>query len=681
VSRPRRLPAAALAALAALAVLLPAPAALAVSGEWRRNEQSKVRLITPWTLAPTGGELTAGLELETIPGWHVYWKNSGDAGYPPAVGFEATPRVAASEILWPAPERYHLPGDLVALGYEGQVVYPLRLELDAEPGSTLTLVADLDYLVCEVDCIPYTYRLEVEQPFAAAGAAPAEDPATAALLARWWNRVPRPADAVAGVESDGVLDLSDPERPALEVRFAGVVPAAGAEPALFLEESDLFATGTPELASDGPVDGEMKGGGPPVLRFRVPLSFRARPETLPREAELAWTLTGVETPAGGAVPLEARRTVPVRTEPVGPAPEALPPARGLGEMLLWAFLGGLLLHLTPTVLPLAVGRLVEIGSSTADANGSARESEAGGAAASSMVEANGSTREAGVVRRAGVRRVRRAALASVAGVLLAAALLPFVPLGGAGGWGAQLQAPVPVAALALFATLVALNLWGLLGLPLRRPMSERGSAGTSPLSPRDFGPDRFDGPAQLGRGVLTGVLLLVLGLAWNLPPLARSLGPALAGAGVSAAAALLVALALGLGLALPFLAAAAAPAVISRLSPPTPAGRGRLAEALGFVEAGALLWLLYLLSRQVSGEGLAFVQLALLGVGMVAWLRHATRRRWRRAVLAALLAVLAAAVPWLAGGHRLGGGSAAAQKPSSQDSVSSLEQVDSTDLV
>jgi hypothetical protein len=50
-------------------------------------------------------------------------------------------------------------------------------------------------------------------------------------------------------------------------------------------------------------------------------------------------------------------------------------------------------------------------------------------------------------------------------------------------------------------------------------------------------------------------------------------------------------------------------------------------------------------------------------------------------VLAALLAVLAAAVLWLAGGHRLGGGSAAAQNPSSPVTVSSLEQVDSTDLV
>lgn len=626
--------------------LLAAPAARGVTGAWQQNEQSRVRLITPWATAPASGEVTVGLELETIEGWHVYWKNSGDAGYPPVIDFAATPQVTGAEILWPAPHRYLLPGDLVALGYARHVVYPLRLTVDAAPGTTLALAADLDYLVCEIDCVPYSYRLTVDQPLAAAGAAPVEDADPAAELAAWQARVPKPVEAVAGVDSDGVLDLADPLHPALEVRFTGVVPAAGGEPQLFLEASEVFDAEPPERATDGPIDGRMKGGGPPVLRFRVPLAFRERPTTLPATADFAWTLTGVETAgaetaggeaAGGdgssvaTTPLEARRTVAARTAPPVPAVPAAQPVAlpGAAALLLWAFLGGLLLHLTPTVLPLTVVRLAELGAAPGVA--------------------------------------RSGALATAGAVVVAALALAFVPLS-AGGWGGRLQAPVPVAALALVATLVALNLWGLLGLPVRRVAgADEAAAGTAP------------GHSAAGflRATSTGIAVVVLGLAWNLPPLVRSLGPALgpapAGAGgAGTATALLAGLGLGAGLALPFLLAAASPARFAGLLPAGAAGRARLAEALGFVEAAAVLWLLYLLSRQVTGEGLAFVQLALLGLALVAWMRSATRRPVVRATLVALLLALAAGVLWLSADGRLDAAAAVGENLAAPATVSEV---------
>lgn len=613
----RSLPLALLPAL----LLAAAPTVLAAQGPWQENEQSRVRLISPWQVAPGSGEWVLGLEFETIPGWHVYWKNSGDAGYPPAIDYSATPGIAGSEILWPAPERYHLPGDLVALGYEGQVVYPLRIVLaDETPAARrtapLAITADLDYLVCEVDCIPYSYELSLAQPLAAVGEPAVEDSASAAVLATWQARVPRPAEEVDGLVSDGYLDLREPQSPRLQVRFAGLTLAQGAQPELFLEASEVFDIGVPERV------GRPEAGNARELHFQVPLTFRQRPEARPTAADFAWTLTGATTGASEAGAIEARRSVPAGTSPpaqVGGsgerrAPFGAPGAPGLPATLLWAFLGGLLLHLTPTVLPLSLLRLASL------------------------------SREAAPVR--GAALTAAGLTAGALGFAVWAAADP------ATTWGSQLQAPLPVAALTLVATLVALHLWGLLRLPLATGVNATADATTS--SPRAAGGSN---PSSLAAAFLTGLALVALALAWDLPPLARSLGPAFGGpgAGGSALLAAVAALALAAGLALPFLLVATLPALrsaLASLAPGTPLGR-RLAEALGFLEAGAVLWLLYLLSRQVTVEGIAYVQLTLLALAMVAWLRHTARRPAMAAILAVTLIALSAAVLWLAVDQRL----------------------------
>lgn len=568
----------------AVVLLLPAGAG-AEPGRWQENDQSRVRLVSPWAEAPASGELILGLEVEVIPGWHVYWKNSGDAGYPPAISFAPTPEVTASEILWPAPQRYELPGDLVALGYEAHVVYPLRLEIDAVGLDGLTLAADLDYLVCEIDCVPYSYRLTLDQPLAAPGAAPRRDPPRAALVEHWLDRVPRPVERVAGMGSDGVLDLTDPDHPRLTVTLTGAGPAPGAEPALFLETHELFDSDGAQWETA--VDGS--------LRFDVPLTYRQRPDAPPATAEFAWTVTGL-VPAGSdaAVPVEARRSVAVRGAPVADQPAAPAPVRRpvpAALLLLGLLAGGLLLHLTPTVLPLTTVRLGEV---------------AGGGPAA-----------------------RRDALSTAAGLGaggLAAGLSG--PLLGRTAWGFHLQEPVWLAALCLTAALTALDLWGVLRLvPARRGVA---------------------------RGLVAGVVAALLGLGWNVPFLGRCFGPVWA-ADAGSALAVGAAGVFALGLAAPFLLAAAVPALTRffvRLAATGSGERSAGAEALAFLELAGLVWLLYLLSAQVTGAGLAFIQVTLLLAALAAWLLGSARRRgW--ALLGAVLLLLASlGVLGLADAHR-----------------------------
>ena len=309
------LPALAATLLAALA--LPPPGAHAASSAWSENPESGVRLITPYEVAPRDGELWLGLHFRLAPHWHVYWKNSGDAGFPPTIDLAATPEIGEAELLWPAPNRYELPGDLVAFGYEDEVVYPVRARIAAGPAEMVPIALTVDYLVCQIDCVPYRYTLTADQPV---GAEPAADPESEELLAGWRERLPRPVAEVEGIETEARLDLADLERPELEVILEGARPATGERPELFLEVHELFE---PERAA--------LEESPEGLRFRVPLGLKRKLEEAPRSSVFAWTATGLAGPEPGeALAVEARREVPAAVE-AAPA-EAPPPLGARGRL-------------------------------------------------------------------------------------------------------------------------------------------------------------------------------------------------------------------------------------------------------------------------------------------------------------------------------------------------------------
>jgi DsbC/DsbD-like thiol-disulfide interchange protein len=274
------------ALLLVLALLAPLPAWGAAS-EWAENAESRVRLVTPWQVAPRSGELRMGLHFKLAPEWHVYWKNSGDAGFPPVVVFQKAPGLGETELLWPAPERFELPGDLVAFGYENEVVYPVRAKLDAK-SDRLRLTADVDYLVCQVDCVPYRYTLTLDQPLGS----PVPDAETTPLIDRAWASVPTPAGQ--GVATTAALDVSQPSAPVLEVRVEGAHP--GPESQIFLESHEAFDTGkpVPRTTDDGVI-------------YRVPLKPREEGK-VPFTTTVGWTVTHL-VKDGQSINLEAREQI------------------------------------------------------------------------------------------------------------------------------------------------------------------------------------------------------------------------------------------------------------------------------------------------------------------------------------------------------------------------------------
>lgn len=271
--------------LAALATLgaLAAAAAGAATGPWAEAPEAKARLVSRWAVAPAGGDAGLGVEFTLLPGWHVYWKNSGDAGYPPALELAPAPGLGRATLRFPAPNRYDLPGDLVAFGYEEQVIYPLDAATDDDAPAELALRARLDYLVCREECIPYTADLALDLGIGAA----AEDARIAPAVDAWRARLPIPVEAATPpvtIAADWIP--GDYPWSTLELRLSAKGLRATA-PDLFFAPQDWVELGRPRLVATS--------AGP---AFRVP--FRARDETkpLPEPLRLEWTATGFELPSG-----------------------------------------------------------------------------------------------------------------------------------------------------------------------------------------------------------------------------------------------------------------------------------------------------------------------------------------------------------------------------------------------
>ena len=109
------------AALALIALCAPAAAADAFSTDWAAGAKWRARLIA-------AGDRLAGFEITLAPGAITYWRDPGDSGLPPTLDFAASDNVEAVEPAFPAPKRIKEADGGEAFGYDGGVIFPLRVK-------------------------------------------------------------------------------------------------------------------------------------------------------------------------------------------------------------------------------------------------------------------------------------------------------------------------------------------------------------------------------------------------------------------------------------------------------------------------------------------------------------------------------------------------------------------------
>ncbi len=374
----------------------------------------KVRLLVATSATGTGSNLTVGVQFLMAPGWKIYWRTPGDAGYPPRMDWSGSRNIGVPTVFWPAPKRFTLSG-LQNHGYEKEVVLPVALPV-LSPGEPVHLSLAVDYLACAETCVPMAVALAADVP--AGLGTPTEG---AKEISRFMALVPGDgtSDGLALEKAEVWTITEGASPPGISVLVRSKTP---------LVAPDVFVESAEEIASfDAPRRVESLDGI--FTRIDIPVV----PGTL--QGELVGSPLTI-TVTDGARSMEVSGVRP-SLMPVQSSPLRLSSWLALVSMLGVAFVGGLILNVMPCVLPvLSIKVLGVLGHGGGDR-----------------------------------QQVRTAFLASAAGILvsflaLALVAIAFKAAGQAVGWGLQFQNPVFLAVMILLLLLFALNLWGVFEIRL-----------------------------------------------------------------------------------------------------------------------------------------------------------------------------------------------------------------------
>ena len=535
-----------------VAILWSLPA-LALESAPIGSQRDVATLVSDTDAIQPGTPFRVALRLRMADGWHTYWKNPGDAGAPPELTIEGAKQ---SSIDWPTPRRM-TEGSVMTYAYTGEVLLPVTVT--TPPGTistgTATIKAHAQWLICKDICVPEQGDFSLNLPIGTPGPS-----AQAGLFAAHDRSVPRASPWAARIAPNGTLFVQGPE----------LTPATVADAWFIPDQPD-------RIQDDAAQPLSVREGGF-TLALKPAHGFEA-------SKDLSGILS-VRDRAG------MQTDVTVKAIP-GPAPlPAMPP---LGQILVFAFLGGLILNLMPCVFPILAMKAVAL------------------------------------ARHAG--RGRRHAVSYTAGVLvtfvaLAAALLAARAAGTAAGWGFQFSSPVFVAGMTWLLFAVGLNLSGVFQVG-------SGLAGA--------GGGLTDRHGVAG-SFFTGLLAVLVATPCTAPFMGIAVA---AGLAAPPAVTVLVFAVMGLGLAAPYAALASVPA-LGRLMPRPGRWMEVLKQALAFPMYGAAAWLVWVVSQEAGPSGVLGTATGLVLVGFAGWVVGTTqgsavqpRRFGQAAAAVALLAALA----------------------------------------
>ena len=530
----------------------------------------RVQLIAPDAQLHPGVN-NVGLYFKLESGWHVYWKNSGDAGEPPRLKWTLPQGITAGPLQFPVPKRLPL-GPLMDFGYEDEVLFPLHLTVaKAAAAGPTVLHAKIDWLVCRGSCIPEKTELEIARPIGAGNGTVQPDQGIWARLA---DRLPQQPPATLKI---GFVPT------ATGFRLTVVTGRKETEASFFPATPDILSNPAPQTIT------------PTATGFTLDLQKDENLAANPKALDGLLTLSN-----GRAYELSVRAGVPrlaetapaesVRPEnstAIGPANSAnspTPATPGLFQAAGLAFLGGLVLNLMPCVFPVLFIKglsLVQSGS-----------------------EKRHKLRVHGFVYTAGI-------LFSF--WLLVAALLGLRSAGAHLGWGFQFQSPIFLCLMATLLFFLGLSLAGQfeIGLTLT-------SAGGSLAAKQGYTGSFF-----------TGVLAVIVATPCTAPFMGAALGYALS---QTAAVTFAVFTALALGLAAPYVLLTLQPAWTRILPRPGP-WMEVLKQAVSIPIFGTVIWLAWVIANAYGAAVLAALLVSFLLLAIAGWfLGRWPAKRWSTAV-------------------------------------------------
>ncbi len=146
-------------------LLMLTSASTSLSAESGRNEYVTARLLTNVKGVIPGRPFLLGVELTMKPGWHTYYKKSGDAGLPTKISWHLPSGFQSGKLLWEKPYMFSDSG-ITTYGYTGknliaaQITSPSNLPI----GKKLDFGAQVEWLSCKDICVPGKAELHLTLP-------------------------------------------------------------------------------------------------------------------------------------------------------------------------------------------------------------------------------------------------------------------------------------------------------------------------------------------------------------------------------------------------------------------------------------------------------------------------------------------------------------------------------------
>lgn len=446
-------------------------------------------------------------------GWHTYWINPGDAGEGISIDWNTPNGVDISKLNFPIPQKITYE-NLTDYGYKNQAIYTATVTVDDDyDGDTLTLNGKAYMLVCNDICIPEEASVTLSMPVQKDNAVKTNQ----SIFNRANAAMPIRVDWNANIMIDGddaALVITPPVE--LHNQFTEVT--------LFPFDWGVIDNGAQAISDIG--DNKIT-----ITQTKGDRSLLEMPQTH----------FLVQT-ANDTYLVNAYSSINV----------------GLGAnlilILIFAFLGGLILNLMPCVFPILSMKAL------------------------SLVQMSGYER----------RHAQLSGIAYTIGVilslLLVAGLLIFLKSTGARiGWGFQLQNPFLIFGLFTLFVAVALNLWGVFNVGGR--FASIGSKMTSGNTVKS--------------SFFTGVLAMVVATPCTAPFMATAIGFALT---QNAFISLIIFAILGFGLAFPYLLLCFVPQTQKILPKPGP-WMTTFKKILAIPMALSAIWLLWVFAQQTNIMG------------------------------------------------------------------------------
>ena len=482
-----------------------------------------------------GDTISVGINIQIAPGWHIYWKVSGDAGFPTEIDWKIPLGFKSGAEKWPLPKKFTEQETLVVYGYEKQVVFIKDVIVPAS-GMDLDLFeieATVSWLACKDVCIPGedTYKLALSEGVGVSQNFNVFENDSYEWISEFSSKMELPTDVIS---VDQFFKATVPFDQKSGRKWVDFFPLDSEIGGL---RSKLSEKGNLELEWEGlGYNSHEKLSG--ILIFQKENGKRIGIET---NLLFNGLNLGIDTDRFGA---------------------------GSWLFLLMAFGGGLILNLMPCVLPVVAIKALSV--------------------TKHLGENQYRLRSLGLLFSAGI----------IFSFLALAILLIFLrAMGQELGWGFQFQYPSFIAGISSLIFVLALSQLGVFSL--RIPSI-----------------NRFPDQEEYVGSFLNGILATILSTPCTAPLLGTAMGFAFT---QTATVAVGFFFCIGLGMASPHLVLSISPRLYKFLPSPG-AWMDRFKQAMGFLLLTTVVWLLWVLGRQVGVDGIALTLSFLLCLGVSCWL-------------------------------------------------------------